>query len=263
MRFSREHHGEHTAAAWPPLAPTDLPTDVELNYDVASARCGTGRRDKDGSGEISLGELTSVLNATAAINELRRQLAAGSKKLVERFREWDMDGNGDVDRAEFARALMACGLNLHETQIGAMFDSIDADASGTISFKELNRALRRNPALEAAKVRPLSMLNSACTLYVCTLLIAVGALCLVQAAKRAAARAEEQEPTEELVDVAALRSDMPRVMKEVAERCDANAGLMAAKSHSHPSQRWQWAKAQVSSLEQKCPLCNDEFPMCA
>ena len=41
--------------------------------------------------------------------ELREALARNGHEIAELFREWDADGSGTVDKAEFGRALLAAG----------------------------------------------------------------------------------------------------------------------------------------------------------
>ena len=60
-----------------------------LGLDVPSASIHDlfSKWDRDGSGELTLNELTATLNSTAALNELTSQLGKGSPKLTDLFRK--------------------------------------------------------------------------------------------------------------------------------------------------------------------------------
>jgi hypothetical protein len=55
----------------------------------------------------------------------------------------DVDGNGEVNKAEFQRAIPELGVWSKGQEVDELFDSFDTDGSGAISFRELNRMLRR------------------------------------------------------------------------------------------------------------------------
>ena len=217
------------------LVRTEFETGLRaLGLDVPTASIHQlfSEWDKDSSGELTIRELTAVLNSTNAIGELRRQLIKNGKKVSEVFRRWDQDGDGEVSRSEFRASMHFIGLsNVDDIQIDCMFDSLDRDGSGSITFKELNKALRRNPAEEAAKaaqrraIRELEKLNAA---------------------------------KEKLVDIHNLREEVRKEAKVVERRMDdsdkAFRGLIAkeAEEHDDPTQRWRWAKKEHRrSMDQK------------
>lgn len=59
------------------------------------------------------------------------------------FRHWDKDGNGNISKAEFRRAIRALGSSASRAEVDRLFDSFDTDKGGTIEAKELGKALRR------------------------------------------------------------------------------------------------------------------------
>ena len=73
------------------------------------------------------------------------------EELLASFREWDEDGNGNIDIGEFRRALLMLGLQAAPEQFNELFAVFDTDGSGTISFRELNRQLRRDVKAEGGK----------------------------------------------------------------------------------------------------------------
>jgi Ca2+-binding EF-hand superfamily protein len=70
--------------------------------------------------------------------------------LLERFREWDRDGNGRISRTEFEQAMRALGLN-PTSRVRALWSELDLDGSGDLEYDELLKAL--SPP-EAMKIGP-------------------------------------------------------------------------------------------------------------
>lgn len=76
---------------------------------------------------------------------LRRALAAGGTRVIDLFREWDVDLSGEIEKLEFTKAVRTFGGQFSEASqddLGALFDTFDGDGGGTVSFKEMNRQLR-------------------------------------------------------------------------------------------------------------------------
>ena len=74
--------------------------------------------------------------------QLREKLVSSGARVVELFREWDVDGDGTVSKAEFVRSLPQLGLQATKEEGSALFDTFDPDGSGTIELKELEKLLR-------------------------------------------------------------------------------------------------------------------------
>ena len=79
----------------------------------------------------------------ASPEAMRDALAANSARVIDLFREWDDDGDGQVTKKEFRKAMNQFGLDAHRKEVEALFDSWDPDGSGSIEYKELNKLLRR------------------------------------------------------------------------------------------------------------------------
>lgn len=214
------------------LSRTEFETGLRaLGLDVPSKSIHKlfGEWDKDGSGELSLSELTAVLNCNSAIAALRKHLQARQERLTDVFRLWDEDGDRELTKQEFGKAMASCGLNCDETQLEALFDSIDTDRSGKISYPELNRALRRDPAQEALKARRRRSLQK---------------------------QVEQHLGAERMIDLKKLRAEVRQEARSVGKRLDdiddEVRGVAKKKEavRGDPNLRWKWAKDRQLSLEQ-------------
>eukprot|EP00928_Gymnodinium_smaydae_P083223 TRINITY_DN6646_c0_g3_i1.p1 TRINITY_DN6646_c0_g3~~TRINITY_DN6646_c0_g3_i1.p1 ORF type:complete len:2452 (-),score=696.63 TRINITY_DN6646_c0_g3_i1:107-7033(-) len=76
------------------------------------------------------------------IVQLRQHLDAELLRVTDLFKRWDDDGSGEVSKREFRRALHALGMEASKEELEALFDSLDADASGSLEYGELAKAIR-------------------------------------------------------------------------------------------------------------------------
>lgn len=88
------------------------------------------------------------------LGELGKALASKMGRIVDLFREWDVDGSGEIDKREFCDAMVAIGLRPDWTSNGALFDELDTDKSGTLEYNELVRKLRRAARGAAVRLSP-------------------------------------------------------------------------------------------------------------
>ena len=99
--------------------------------------------------------------------QVRDALASNGSRVMELFRSWDDDGDGEVSKAEFHKAMISLGLcappeatgaqkNAVTDAVSSLFDSFDGDGGGSIGFRELNKMLRRTvaPALPLPPALP-------------------------------------------------------------------------------------------------------------
>ena len=84
--------------------------------------------------------------------QLRDGLVNNAMRVMDLFREWDVNNDGVVSKDEFRRAIPMLGLHAHGDQIDDLFAEFDIDHGGTISFRELNKLLRRDVKAEVKKV---------------------------------------------------------------------------------------------------------------
>lgn len=121
--------------------------------------------DKDGSGYLTLEELTGMLRSKGykeGEDKIKAMFASvdtsGDKKIsleeyltamgqmppknhVEAsmrrcFRGFDKDGSGNIDSKELKQAMKECGSNLSDDEIDRLIKLVDKDGSGTLSYEE-------------------------------------------------------------------------------------------------------------------------------
>ena len=77
------------------------------------------------------------------VEQLREILTSHAVRVIDLFRDWDVDQSGTVSRLEFCRSVAALGYIAAPDEIFALFAELDVDGSGTIDYAELNKVLRR------------------------------------------------------------------------------------------------------------------------
>ena len=82
--------------------------------------------------------------AASVEDALRDALRSNSIKIMDLFVEWDENGDHQVSKSEFRKAMAALGFTHSRPHIDSVFDSLDEDGSGFIDYKELNRGLKRH-----------------------------------------------------------------------------------------------------------------------
>ena len=81
--------------------------------------------------------------------QLREALQKHAVRVLDLFREWDANGDGQISKKEFQKAMPMLGMDLPVKAVNDLFDQYDPDKSGVMEFAELQKMLRR-PAGEAA-----------------------------------------------------------------------------------------------------------------
>ena len=97
--------------------------------------------------------------------QLRDALASNIMRVIDFFREWDIDGNGTISRDEFSSALLPLGLHLPKETYDNLFDEFDTDGSGDITLREFKRALKKVSSPKKRLLNSRKLPNSSCTLW--------------------------------------------------------------------------------------------------
>ena len=90
---------------------------------------------------------TSLLNmhdaSKSVSTRLAEVLASKAARVIDLFREWDRNNDGELSKAEFYGGIARLGLEVDVSEANTLFDSWDLDSSGTLSIDELHKILRR------------------------------------------------------------------------------------------------------------------------
>ena len=73
--------------------------------------------------------------------QLAEALRSQATRVMDLFRQWDRDGDGEVSRAEFHKAIPALGLSVSKADIDILFNEWDRDGGGALNYKELKKIL--------------------------------------------------------------------------------------------------------------------------
>ena len=88
-------------------------------------------------------------NLTVA-EQLKQALSKNAGRVIDLFREWDTDGDGQVSKKEFRRAMPMLGLDVPKADIDALFDEFDKDGGGQIGYQEMKKLLSSGPGSSSA-----------------------------------------------------------------------------------------------------------------
>ena len=106
--------------------------------------------DTDGDGRISMKEYI--------IWSLRDALHRTVARVRDLFMQWDDDNSSSIDRKEWRKAMKVLGIAANKEELDAVFAEFDDDCSGTVTFAELDRQLRKKyPLPEGAEARDVAV----------------------------------------------------------------------------------------------------------
>ena len=127
----------------PPLGAGTSPSPGDVSPSQAKGqRFGLREQASDRRGFGGRLRLEHSGGAPSPEAQLLRLLQRHLLRLIDLFRRWDVDDSGDVDPDEFFEAICALGYDVPRTVSDALFESLDSDGGGTISYQELKVALQ-------------------------------------------------------------------------------------------------------------------------
>ena len=88
-----------------------------------------------------------------AANQIKEKLLSKYGILTKAFRAIDEDGSGTITRDELDRYIGSLHLTLRKNVVDALFETIDADASGSFDFKEFTRAMSAGDIMKMEAVK--------------------------------------------------------------------------------------------------------------
>ena len=83
-------------------------------------------------------------------------LAKNMTRVMDLFRQWDTNSDGQISKKEFKRGMVALGFHVSSEDVSSIFQLMDPDGSGTIDFQELHRELRKAKANSGGDASPQS-----------------------------------------------------------------------------------------------------------
>jgi hypothetical protein len=90
---------------------------------------------------LSMLDLDESPDAPPISVQIANALRKNSGKVLDLFRSWDTDGDGEVSRKEFREAMPALGLDVPVKEVDKLFSEWDKGGDGALEFKELKKIL--------------------------------------------------------------------------------------------------------------------------
>lgn len=84
--------------------------------------------------------------------QLATALKSDSGRVLDLFRSWDADGDGEVSKKEFHKAIPALGFDVPKSDVEELFNTWDKDGGGSLAYKELKKILAGAPSPGPPKV---------------------------------------------------------------------------------------------------------------
>lgn len=92
--------------------------------------------------EAACAALKAARSETSVGSELGDIIAGKGMKAADVARKWDSSGDGDIDKKEFQKNVLAMGVTHSADEVDALFDSLDADGGGSLDMNEVRKALK-------------------------------------------------------------------------------------------------------------------------
>ena len=112
------------------------PSGQRKQLSSIALRTETGMDDAGGLGNdlLAAGDDGEPLSGEQIQQRMREGLQKSWKRIIDLFRSWDSDGDGQVSRAEFHKAMPALGLDVPKKDIDELFNQWDVDGGGEIGY---------------------------------------------------------------------------------------------------------------------------------
>ena len=97
--------------------------------------------DRNGNGSVEFDELV-----VAIMPDLNEEVLINQEQLMEVFRSFDRDGNGQITAAELAGSMAKMGHPLTYRELTEMMTEADSNGDGVISFNEFAHIMAKSAA---------------------------------------------------------------------------------------------------------------------
>jgi hypothetical protein len=108
-------------------------------------KAGAAVDKKKGTSPLGNIDLEEGPNAKPVSEQIASAMRKNAGKVLDLFRSWDDNGDGEVTRAEFHKALVALGLDAPTEEVNKLFDEWDKGGDGALEFSELKKILSSKP----------------------------------------------------------------------------------------------------------------------
>ena len=102
-------------------------------------------------GTVLRGLVVDATSDVPVVEQIMASLQKNAVRVMDLFREWDENGDGQITKKEFCHAMPRLGIEAPSKEFEELFDSFDPDGSGAIDMKELNKGLRRKVVQDPVK----------------------------------------------------------------------------------------------------------------
>ena len=134
-------------------SPSGAHSGVMVIQQERAAAIAAKQLQQTGKGAGATGKSTW---SKPAKEKLKDELGKRLNEMQAIFQQFDSDGNQQIDKAEFQRAVAALGLDYEVAVVDSVFDGYDADGSGAFDYNEFIRySLRDSLKRSAARVMTL------------------------------------------------------------------------------------------------------------
>lgn len=81
-------------------------------------------------------QLMPASDGVSVQQQLRNTLRENAVRVIDLFRDWDVDQSGTISKIEFRRSIAALGYSAAPQEIESLFNELDLDGSGLIDYHE-------------------------------------------------------------------------------------------------------------------------------
>ena len=97
------------------------------------------------SSVLKRGTKDPAMEGLNVVDQIRYALKKNAARVIDLFREWDENGDGNVSKQEFRRAMPMLGLDVPDDEVDKLFDEFNQDGGNDIGLGEMQKLLRRGP----------------------------------------------------------------------------------------------------------------------